>query len=104
MNQHVTEKSSWGLAALFLKANKHSRLAERNVGFILDARNWRVGWWTSVQGHAHHQQAGCESFYRLGWGGVGGNGAEGLHAETAQSALSVTFKLVISGLTSVILF
>ena len=41
MNQHVTEKSTWGLAALFLKAKKQSRLAERKVGCILDASNCR---------------------------------------------------------------
>ena len=35
-------------------------------------------------------------------GGVGRRG-ERLHAETAQSALTVIFKLVVGGLTSVIL-
>ena len=37
-----------------------------------------------------------ESFYRKMVGGWGGS-----HAETAQSSLTVVFKLVISGLTSI---
>ena len=45
------------------------------------------------------QQAGGESFYT--WSCQGGGGV--LHAETAQSALTVIFRLVIGGLTSVIL-
>ena len=40
------------------------------------------------------RQSGGESFYRQ---------REGLHAETAQSALTVILKLVISGLISIIL-
>ena len=52
------------------------------------------GWQTSVQRLiSHPQQAGGESFYRQIVGGS--------HAETAQSSLTVIFKLVISGLTSI---
>ena len=37
---------------------------------------------------------GVRAFIDTGWVGVG-NGGDGLHAETAQSALTVILKLVI---------
>ena len=84
-----------GLAAHPSKAKKEARLAERKVCFILDAGNRRV-WdrclskgWLPVP----HSQSVGKSFYR--W--------RGLHAETAQSALTVILKLVIGGLLSIIL-
>ena len=40
----------------------------------------------------------------LAGGGMSGGGSDVLHAETAQSPLTVIFRLVISGLTSIILF
>ena len=61
-----------------------------------------AGWLMPVQRpmptHHHHQhdKLGGESFNRQSVGG-------GLHAEMARSALTVIFKLVISGLTSIIL-
>ena len=82
------------------KANKQASLVEGNICFISDAGNW--GWKVSdicpkVDSHPypHPQQAGGKSFYRQkrGW----------LHAEIKQSSLTVIFKLVISGLTNMIL-
>ena len=73
---------------------------ERKVCFILDASNCGelVGACLS-NSRSHHRQAGDESFYR--WLGEWGGGeseweqGEGLHAETAQSALTAILKLVI---------
>ena len=74
------------------------RQAWWKVCFILEAGKWwlEVGGWTSVQRSVPlpGQPVG-ESFYRH---------REGLHAETAQSALTVILKLVTGGLTSIILF
>ena len=73
---------------------------ERKVCFISDASNWAGeggrpsrGRHPSTPNH-HHRQSLGKSFCR--W-------REGLHAETAQSALTVILKLVIGGLTSIIL-
>ena len=40
----------------------------------------------------------------LAGGGMSGEGSDVLHAETARSSLTVIFRLVIGGLTSIILF
>ena len=51
----------------------------------------------------------CVRFYHKNWsresegGGSGGGGGGRLHAETVQPSLTVIFKLVISGLTTIIL-
>ena len=93
-----------GAAACHSKANKKARLVERKVCFISDASN-------------------CGSGVRGGEGGVqrptprhpppptskrvrafiDSVRRTALLAETAQSSLTVMFKLVISGLTSIIL-
>ena len=70
---------------------------ERKVCFISDAGNWWGGrLWTSVQRLTSPPLAtsGARAFIVR---------RRGLHAETAQSALTVIFKLVIGGLTSIIL-
>ena len=81
------------------KASIQARLVERKVCFISDASNWRGRWWTSIQGPippTPWQEEG-ENFYRQSWSWGR------LYAETAQSSLTVIFKLVISGLISIIL-
>ena len=88
-----------GPAANRSKASIQARLVERKVCFISDASNWWGGWWTSVQGltlPTPWQEEG-ESFYRQSWSWGR------LYAETAQSSLTGIFKLVISGLNSIIL-
>ena len=70
---------------------------ERKVCFISDADSW-AGGWTSIPRPTH--LAGSrwgKSFYRQKVSGGGG-----LHAKIAQSSLTVIFKLVIGGLTSLI--
>ena len=84
----------WGPAVRRSKANKEARLVERKVCFILDASNRRGGRTSVQRATPHHWRSVGKSFYR--W-------REGLHVETAQSALTVILKLVIGGLTSVIL-
>ena len=69
---------------------------ERKVCFILDAGSWGGGW-TSVRKLTlppPHQNQWARAFI---------GGGKGLHVETAQSALTVILKLVIGGLTSVLL-
>ena len=87
-----------GLAARRSKANKEARLVEREVCFIWDAGNqgWESGGRavSCPKADSLPLQPVGKSFYRL---------REGLHAETAQAALTVILKLVIHGLTSVIL-
>ena len=81
------------------KASIQGKLVERKVWFISDASNWWGRWWTSIQGPippTPWQEEG-ENFYRQSWSGGR------LYAETAQSSLTVIFKLVISGLISIIL-
>ena len=82
------------------RASKQVRLVERKVCFISDAGNWGGGLWTSVQGQFPPTptpwQAGSESIYRQSQG-------RGQHAETAQSSLTVIFKLVTGGLPSSVL-
>ena len=90
----------WVLAARHSKANKDASLVERKVCFILDT-SYGVGggWWradacpkaNSLPPPPDNQGAGA--FIHRG---------KALHAETAQSALTVILKLVISGPTSII--
>ena len=95
---HVTKTYVWeGLAACRPKANKQARLVERKVCFISDIGNWgdRMADICPKADSPLLTSRG-ESFYRKMVGGWGGS-----HAETAQSSLTVVFKLVISGLTSI---
>ena len=76
---------------------------ERKVCFISDACNWvggRGGWWVSVQRPTLPLlcwQEGGEGIFRQSWGW------RWLSAEITQSSLTVILKLVISGLTRIIL-
>ena len=91
----------WGTAACPSKANKQAKLVERKVCFISDASIWcGEGGRHLSKGRLphtppHSRQAEGESFYRHSDGQ--------LHVEIAQSSLTVIFKLVLSGLTSIIL-
>ena len=70
---------------------------KRKVCFISDGGKWgAVGRWTFVQRPTLPSLtvSGARAFIDR-W--------RGLHAETAQSALTVIYKLVVGGLTSVIL-
>ena len=82
----------WGPAARGAKANKVARLVEGKVCFIVEAGNW--GWgveeWggrqTRIQRPAPHtDNQRARAFI---------DGGRVLHAETAQSALTVILKLV----------
>ena len=86
------------LAAHRSKANKQGRLVERKVCFISDAGKWRRGWQPSVQRPTQPSDKQAVRAFIDKVVGVGGQ-----HAETAPSSLTVRFKLVISGLTSIIL-
>ena len=96
-----------GPPACCFKASKQVRLVERKVSFISDADNWRGRWRVTdicpkadsalpPQPPPPSPQGEGENFYRQSIG-------EWLHAETAQSSLTVIFKLVITGLTTIIL-
>ena len=91
----------WGTAACPSKANTQARLVERKVCFISDASIWcGEGGRHLSKGRLRHtpphsRQAEGESFYQHSGGQ--------LHVETVQSSLTVIFKLVLSGLTSIIL-
>ena len=95
----------WVPAAHCSKANKQARLVERKVWFISGAGNCG-GRVADICPKADSPRFTCPDKQ-----GVGGGGSDsinrvrdqGLHAETAQSSLTVVFKLVISGLTSIIL-
>ena len=78
-----------GPAVHLSKANKQDSLVERKVCFISDASNW--GQSPTPPPLA---TSGARAFI---------DRRRRLHAETAQSALTVIFRLVIGGLTSVIL-
>ena len=90
-----------GPAARCSKGNEEARLVERKVCFISDASIWcGEGGRHLSKGRLRHtpphsRQAEGESFYQHSGGQ--------LHVETAQSSLTVIFKLVLSGLTSIIL-
>ena len=77
-------------------------MVERKVCFISDATSEGLegGWQTSVQRLTPTPQPTATSGARAFIDRVG---VGELHAETAQSSLTVIFKLVISGLTSIIL-
>ena len=89
-----------GPTARRLKANKQSRLVERNVGFISDAGNCgdRVAEICPRLTPAPGKQ-GVRAFTDRFFFFFEGR----LHAETVQTSLTVIFKLVISGLASIIL-
>ena len=89
-------KNVEGPAAHLSKASRQSKLVERKVCFISDASRWcreedghlSKGWFPPSGSHW------SKSFYRQ---------KEGTYAETAQSVQTVIFKLIICGLTSMIL-
>jgi len=93
----------YSLAAHRSKASKQARLVKRKVCFVSDASNCR-GVQTSVQRLTpltlppHQPPALASSEVRAFT-----DRRRGLYAETAQSALPVIFKLVIGGLTGIIL-
>ena len=66
----------------------------RKICFILDANNWGRGGWTSVQ-----RLTPCTGNQ---WARAFIESRRGPHAKT-QSALTVIFRLVIGGLTSITL-
>ena len=70
-------------------------MVERKICFLSDASNWQ-GEQTSVQRLTPDPRAtsGARTFI---------DRRRGLHAEMAQSSLTVIFKLVTGGLTNVIL-
>ena len=68
---------------------------EREICFISGASNWGGGGQTSVQRLT--LPTGNQ------WARAFIESRRGLHAETAQSALTVIFTLVIGGLTSILL-
>ena len=70
-----------GPAAHLSKVNKQARLMGRKVCFILDASNWGVRRWTRVQRPALPTNSNQ-------WVRASIDRKRGLHAETAQSALS----------------
>ena len=84
---------AWGVSGCSLL----KRLVERKVCFISDAGKWSRGWQPSVQRPTppSDKQAVRAFIDKVGVGGQ--------HAETAPSSLTVHFKLVISGLTGIIL-
>ena len=68
--------------------------------FILDASTW--GWGGVVDVCPKAVPATEEQGLRALWtSSGGGQGREGLHVDTAQSALTVALRLVLSGLRSV---
>ena len=82
----------WGLAAHCLKASIQGRLVEKKVCFISYASNWQEQWQPSVQRPTFTPMTSRRwEFYRQSGRGV-----------TCRNS-RVIFKLVMSGLTSVIL-
>ena len=82
----------WGLAAHCLKASIQGRLVEKKVCFISYASNWQEKWQPSVQRPTFTPMTSrWWEFYRQSGRGV-----------TCRNS-TVIFKLVMSGLTSVIL-
>ena len=82
----------WGLAANCSKAIKEARLVERGISFILDASNQKEGGRLS-KGQLPVTDSGQELLEAEGGG----------YIQKQNYQLTVTLKLVISGLTSVIL-
>ena len=77
----------WGLAAHHWKSNKQARLVKRKVCFISDGGKWgAVGRWTFVQRPTLPSLtvSGARAFI---------DRRKVLHAETAQSALTISFTL-----------
>ena len=82
-----------------LKVSKQVRLVERKVWFISDAgkggrRVVDICPKADSASSLPAEQAGGGNFYKVG---------RGLHAETTQPSLTVICRLVLSGLTSVLL-
>ena len=86
-----------GLATCPLKANKEARLVKRKICFISDTGNWGTG--VRHPSKDRHPPPTTDNQ----WARAFIDGVTGLHTETTQSALTVSFKLVIHGMTSVIL-
>ena len=89
----------WGLDARHPKANKTGQLVDRKACFISDPSNWvgRVDICLKANcpiTPAPRDKQRVRAFIDRG---------RGLRAEPAQSALKVSFRLLISGLTSVVL-
>ena len=81
------------MAAHHPKVNKQANKQERKVCFISDARNWGQGHVCPKANSPRDNQQARVFIDRQ----------RGLHAESVQSALTVIFKLVMDGLTRVIL-
>ena len=100
--QNLLPRGIWGLATRCPKASKQARLVESLLYF----RCWQLGWREDGRRLSKDWLPPCY------WQPTGQEllqtevGREVLHAETAetaQSALTVIFKLVIGGLTNIIL-
>ena len=84
----------WSPTACHSKANKQSKLGERKVYFISDAGNWCWGVMNACpKADSPHGQLEGESFYRWKEGATCRN----------SIVTSDSFRLIISGLTSIIL-
>ena len=86
--RYYYQKEFLGLAAWYSKANKQDRLVERGGGRVADICP------KANSPHPLHEN-GVRAFID--------RGGRWLHAERAQSSLTVIFNLVTSGLTSIIL-
>ncbi|CAN0551180.1 unnamed protein product [Rangifer tarandus platyrhynchus] len=99
-HQNLLPKGEWwDLAARCSKANKQATLVERKVCFTSDAGNMMgrvVNICPKARPPLHPNKQGVRAFMdRLE--------SRGQRIETAQSSLTVIFKLIISGLNSIIL-
>ena len=83
----------WGLAAHYLKANKQVRLVEKKICFISYASNWQGQWQTFVQ-----RPIFTPPMISRGWEFYRQSG----RGDTCRNS-TVIFRLVISGLVSIIL-
>ena len=84
--RYYYQKEFLGLTAWHSKANNQDRLVERGGGRVADI--------CPKANLPPPDKQGVRAFIDRG---------EGLHAETAPSSLTVIFKLIIGGLTSIIL-
>ena len=85
-----------GLAACCSKANEQARLAERKLCFILDAGIVGIGVGdVYLKMVPTTDKRGLRALIDGGRGSGVGTEEAGLHAETAQSALTAVSKLVI---------
>ena len=98
----LSQKGVWGLATCRSKASKQARLVERKVCLFEIKQAGRGD--MSVQRPIHCAAPPCLPLPRHWWWGKSFyRQKKGAVAETAQSALTVIFTLVISGLTSITL-